>query len=151
MSCRDEEKVRESLERAVEMTFMNMAFVDVMITDEHLDLTYSHIIHITFSNPVAGGMTLYLPTECKKMIVENIHGTNWDTLTTDEIDDCLLELLNVLAGNFLNHYVGQERSHNMSFPQIMFGEEEIDGIENYMQYFFLAEGVPFSVGICVSS
>ena len=150
MNCKNDEQVKEAIKRAVEMTFMNMAFLDVMETETISEIHYSHIIHITFSQPVNGGMILYLPTECKKAIVENIHASNWESLSTDEIDDCLLEVLNVLAGNFLNHYCGKEIGHNMSFPEILFDESELPEKAHFAEFFFDAEGVGFKIGLCVS-
>ncbi len=149
MKCEKSEKLQEAVTSAVGMTFMNMAFVDVMPAEDVGELEYSHILHITFSSPLNGGMLLFLPTECKKTIVENVHGSNWESLTTDEIDDCLLELLNVLAGNFLNLYCGNDVGHNMSFPQILFDESEIPEKGNFQEFFYDAEGAFFKVGVCV--
>lgn len=150
MNCKNDEQIQQAVKKAVEMTFMNMAFIDVMETESISEIHYSHIIHITFSQPVAGGMILYLPMECKKSIVENIHGSTWESLSTDEIDDCLLEVLNVLAGNFLNQYCGKTISHNMSFPEILFDETEVPEKADFVEVYFDAEGVGFKIGICVS-
>jgi hypothetical protein len=150
MSSDDMSNIKEALKQAVEMTFMNMAFVDVMEAEEPAEVNFSHIIHISFSSPVEGGMILFLPTACKKMIAENIHGSNWESLSTDEIDDCLLELLNVLAGNFLNIHYGKEVGHNMTFPQLLFDESEVPEHGDYRDYFFDAEGVPFKIGLWIT-
>ena len=150
MSSDDMNSIKEALKQAVEMTFINKAFVDDKEAEEPAEVNFSHIIHISFSSPVEGGMILFLPTACKKMITENIHGSNWESLSTDEIDDCLLELLNVLAGNFLNIHYGKEVGHNMTFPQLLFDESEVPKHGDYRDYFFDAEGVPFKIGLWIT-
>lgn len=149
MSCEDKTKVRAALRTAVERTFMEMAFIDVIESGSDGAVESSGVLFIAFSHPVNGGMILRLPMECKLMIVENIHAAEWAELTSEEKDDCLLEALNVLAGNFLNTYCGKESSHNMSFPQMLFDEEEIPGRDSYESFFFDAEGVIFQIDLCV--
>ena len=95
--------IGHTLLAATERTFSDMAFVDVTELEQPPeDTRYGQVLHIAFTLPVNGQMILYLPTPCKKLLVENIYSRNWEELKTSEIDDCLLELLNVLAGNFLH-------------------------------------------------
>ena len=149
MSCENNTKIREALRVAVEGTFMDMAFIDVIESKSEKPVESSGVLYIAFSHPVDGGMILRLPMECKRMIVENIHAADWEDLSSEEKDDCLLEALNVLAGNFLNAYCGKESSHNMSFPQMLFDEEEISGQNSYESFRFDAEGVIFQIDLCV--
>ncbi|MEW5816100.1 MAG: chemotaxis protein CheX, partial [Spirochaetota bacterium] len=114
-------------------------------------VSHKMILHIAFFEPINGSLILYFPNECKRQIVENIHGSNWDSLTSDEIDDCLLEVLNVLTGNFLNHYCGKEVRHNMSFPEILFDEKEITEKEEFLDFYYDAEGVIFRAAISISN
>ncbi len=135
--------------KAVEMTFMDVAFIDVVELEYPEELQFGNIIYVSFYAPVLGGMILHLPRECKKMIVENIHGSNWEALPPNEIDDCLVEVLNVLAGNFLNQYCGKGTRHSMSFPEIMFDESTIPAKDNYIDYYFDGEGKIFKVSVCI--
>lgn len=148
----DSEKKRNSINQAVITTFMDMAFIDAMPRDscESGSVEFSHIIHIDFKAPAEGSLILYLPTACKRMIVENIHGSDWLELSADEIDDCLLEVLNVLAGNFLSIYCGAESTHNMSFPEILFDESDIADKSTYEEFCFDGEGVLFKTAIALT-
>jgi len=109
-------RIKETLISAVIRTFSDMAFIDVEVLKEiPEELTCSHIIHISLSAPEHGEIALFLPSDCKRMIVENIYGSDWTSLNPTEIDDCLLEILNVLAGNFLTEYFGAEVKLNMIY------------------------------------
>lgn len=149
MACDQALETGNALLKAIQKTFMDMAFVDVIAADGAPDVEYSNVLYINFFQPVAGGMILRLSKDCKRTVVENVHGNDWENLTSDEIDDCLLEVLNVLAGNFLNEYCGKNVGHNMSFPQLLFDEREIVEIEDYKSYYFDAEGVIFQVDVCI--
>ena len=138
----------ESVAPAVERTFSDMAFIDVTELTEHsAKIDSSHIIHIYFHEPMEGEIALVLPSECKRMIVENIYGCDWRDLHATEIDDCLLEILNVLAGNFLDEYWGRDVKHDISLPELRFDENEIDAGSGFTDFYFDAEGVPFKVSI----
>lgn len=54
------------------------------------------------TRPRRGVMHLIMLKECKKCVAENIHDNSWETLSVNQIDDCLLQLLNVLEGNVLS-------------------------------------------------
>lgn len=141
--------IEESITSSVEKTFSDMSFIDaVEIPDFSEKLDFSQIIYISFFEPEAGRIALFLPFECKKMIVENIYGRDWDSLNANEIDDCLLEILNVLAGNFLNEYCGKEVKHNISLPELLFDDTQIKDNKRFIDFYFDAEGNPFKLSIC---
>ncbi len=148
MSSKVNPKMERSIASAVEKTFSDMAFVDaVAVSDFSEELEFSHIIHISLFEPEEGEIALFLPSECKKLIVENIYGKDWGTLHATEIDDCLLEILNVLAGNFLNEYCGKEVKHNISLPELLFDDDKISGSNGFADFYFNAEDIPFKVSI----
>ena len=149
MKCDNDQKVGTSLLQAVQTTLMEMTFIDVIPSEDSSEIGDTNVIFISFNDPFHGGLLMKMPKDCKMKIVENIHGSNWDSLSGDEIDDCLLEVLNVLAGNFLKFYCGEERNFNMSFPQILFEEREIPHREQYNPYYFDAEGVVFEAAVCI--
>ena len=146
MKKKEIKKAGKSLARAAAQTFSEMAFVDVteaLKVPEALE--YSQIIHISLFEPMEGEIALFLPADCKRMIVENIYGSDWADLQAAEIDDCLLELLNVLAGNFLIEYCGTEVKHDISLPELLFNESELKN--SYQDFYFDAEGVNLKISI----
>lgn len=150
MKKKEMEKAGKSLARAAAKTFSEMAFIDVteaLKVPETLE--YSQIIHISLFEPVEGEISLFLPADCKQMIVENIYGSDWSGLQSAEIDDCLLELLNVLAGNFLIEYCGTGVKHDISLPELLFDESKLK--DNYQYFYFDAEGVNLKISMKISS
>ncbi len=144
-------KIEKSIIQAVEKTFLDMLFIDIAkIFDMDKNADFSSVLSISFINPVKGEMVLSLPFETKKMILENIHGVNWESLTPQAIDDCLLEVLNVLGGNFLNYFSGDNKKHNMSFPKIITDKnKELPEDEETIRCFFNGENVPFCVTVSI--
>jgi len=146
---KSEPKLRNAIASSVVKTLSDMAFIDaVEMPDPGEQIVFSHIIHIDIFEPEEGEVALFLPSECKKLIVENIYGEDWSTLHATEIDDCLLEILNVLTGNFLNEYCGKEARHNISLPELLFDDAKISESNGFADFYFDAEGIPFRVSIC---
>jgi hypothetical protein len=134
---------------AVRDAFGEMAFIDVGDGEPGPVPEVAQVLSLTFSDPRRGTLALLLPKACKKAIVENIYGVGWDSLTTDKIDDCLLELLNVLGGAFMRNYFGRETDFAISLPEMIFDESHLDVRGEGRDLFFDAEGVVFQVRIWV--
>ncbi len=146
----NKEEIGRILFVSIQETFAEMAFIDVIPeSGDHTKISYSSIIGISFSEPGKGSLLFYLPKECKKKLVENIYGEEWVTLSDMEIDDCLLEMLNVLAGDFLKNLYGKDKKNVMSFPKLIFDDESLISEEGVteMDYFFNAEGAKFKAQV----
>jgi chemotaxis protein CheY-P-specific phosphatase CheC len=142
-------KVEDSMVAAVERTFSDMAFLDVIgVPEISGKLKFGNILYISFTEPEEGEIALFLPSECKRRIVENIYGSDWSTLHDTEIDDCLLEMLNVLAGNFLSNCYGEAVKHNLSLPELRFDDSGISRDDKFANFYFDAEEMPFMVSLC---
>jgi len=146
---KSEFQLRRAVGSSVVKTLSDMAFIDAVEMPDHGEqIVFSHVIHIDIYEPEKGEIALFLPSECKKLIIENIYGEDWSTLHATEIDDCLLEILNVLTGNFLNEYCGKDARHNISLPELLFDDAKISGNNGFVDFYFDAEGIPFRVSIC---
>lgn len=146
-----EEQVKKAVQDAVIKTFAEMAFIDVMPVEKpETPVNYGPILNISFSYPVHGGFILFLPNECKRRIVEDVFAKDWEELSLSEIDDCLLELLNVLAGNFLHLLCGEDIKYNMNFPEVLFDESDLPPGDSYRDYYFDAEDIPFKTSVLVT-
>ncbi len=140
--------IESAITSAVEQTFINMAFIDVIRTESHeISPDVSQLIVIDITRPVRGTILLRLPLALKRQVVETIHAENWDSLNAREIDDCLLEILNVLAGNFLHSLFGGNTKYNITFPQIVFDEEEFGDETGLEKFYYDAEGIIFQLSI----
>ncbi len=138
--------LKKDLMATVKKTFADMFFIDVIESKENEIKEYSHILSLKVLEPEYLEIVLWLPLPIKKEVTENIYGTAWEEISAVEIDDCLLELLNVLAGNFLIEYCGPGTKFSISLPEILFDESELDN-SDYRSIFFDAEGKSFMVSI----
>ena len=134
------ERTHNAFLTALRKTFSEMAFIDVIErTKPDEPLESSQVLYLTFSEPERGYVALYLPRNCKKTIVENIYSSDWDELQSSEIDDCLLELLNVLVGNYLIEVYGEEAKRDMSLPQMLFDDLKLEDDSEHWDLYFNAE------------
>ncbi|MFP4113902.1 MAG: hypothetical protein ACOC2Y_05270 [Spirochaetota bacterium] len=126
--------IRQALEQAVAETFMGMAFLDAIPAEAPHENNEAQVFAIQVRGEQVHRLVLDLSLETKRTIVENIHGTSWDELASNDVDDCLLEFLNVLGGAFGRLYWGDESRYKLSFPEIRIGiPDELDTspIETY--------------------
>ena len=143
-------KIHDSMNEAVMKTFGEMAFIDVIpMSAENVE--HSQIMVLEITAPSRGVMFLLMPKECKQNVVENIHGDSWESLNPGQIDDCLLELLNVLGGNFLSYYYGENVTYSLSFPQVIFDDSELPDLKDFSLFSYDAEGMPFSIALTIES
>lgn len=139
-------KLAKALVNAIMKTFEDMVFIDVSTSkEESVSIKYSKVLYISYLKPEAGEITLFLTPGCVRMITENIFSKEWENVENNDICDCLLELLNVLAGNFLRLFYEQSMQHDTTFPKLVADLSEIKKIEKYNTFFFKAEGIPFKV------
>ena len=143
-------KVREHLEGAVKRTFEDMAFLDITAVKGTNNISYGQVLYINILDPVNGAIGLYMPAGCKKKIIENIYSGEFESLKANEIDDCLLEMLNVLTGSFLNSLLGEKKKYNIDFPKVLFDESEVNiHSRGCMEFYFTAEEERFKVRIAL--
>lgn len=113
--------IDEALEQAVAETFSEMAFLDAIPAKKPASNPPGQLFSIEVHGEQTHRLVLDLPLPVKQTIVENIHGSSWEELSSSDIDDCLLEFLNVLAGAFGRLYWGDESRYKLSFPQVSVG------------------------------
>jgi CheY-specific phosphatase CheX len=143
------EQAKAAVMRATQSTLGEMAFIDVIEGEEPQNFDAGQLMFIEFYKPVHGRLLLAMPADIKQAIVENIHATDWNDLSVSEIDDCLLELLNVLGGNFLRELQNNETKVQLSFPTVLFSLEEIQDLDSFWKFGFDAEGAPFTISLAL--
>jgi len=140
----NEKEISGAFNKAVFKTFAEMAFIDVIPEHHHEgNITYSGVLGLEFSHPGRGYILFYMTRDCKKHLVENIYGEEWINLSDMAIDDCLLEILNVLAGEFLKNLYGEREKVVMSFPRLYFDEETIPVDPGQLKFVYNGEGALF--------
>ena len=141
--------IKEAVIKGVQKTFEEMAFIDaIFIQNKKAEVNFKHILYVNVLEPIFGRFGLYLSFECKKILLENIYGKGLLELHTDEIDDCQLELLNVLVGNILSYFYKKKKRYTLDLPKIIFDEDEIKwNKRDIKEYYFNAEGYFFKLMI----
>ncbi|MBN2442919.1 MAG: chemotaxis protein CheX [Spirochaetales bacterium] len=135
---------------ATKITFEDMVFVDAQpLNEDDLNLKPHYVLYVSYNKPESGKMALFLSSGCARMISENIFGIEWKDLGENDIRDCLLELLNVLAGNFLKLFYKHSEHYSTTFPKLISDISKIKAMEQYKTFYFDAEGKAFK--ICLSA
>jgi CheY-specific phosphatase CheX len=141
---------KTALTQAITMAFSDMAFLDAAETGGATDpAPTSQVVVTGFTSPVRGQIVLYLTLDCKRAIVENVYGREWASLRAAEIDDCLLELGNVVAGGFLEAYCGKGTAHDVSLPGIHFDDSQLELTGDRITATYDAEGKFLNVVLCL--
>ncbi len=123
----DVEKALQSLKEAVIKTFGEMLFIDVIPSDVQADNAwFDMIVSIDILKPITGKIIFLLPNILKKKIIRNIYTDDFDFIGEKEGDDCIMEIVNVLAGKFLTECFGNDVSYKFDFPTINFNYAEND-------------------------
>lgn len=112
----------EALNEAVRLTFEQMAFLDVAPGNppESPSVEEGPVLYLEYTRPRAGALALFLPKEVKFAVAEAIYGEDWDHLSSSQLDDSLLELLNVLAGRLLTGHFGPGEAYSMGLPRVLY-------------------------------
>ena len=138
-----------ALQQSVASSFAGMAFLDVVKGRSEDAGPVAQILRIEFSRPVRGILVLFLPLQLKQQIIENALGSDWDSVASDTIDDCLLEMVNIITGNYLRARYGEDSKIELHFPSVLFGEDELEDDINYVYYYFDAEGITFKAALYI--
>lgn len=146
----DLDKARQAMILAIVKTFSDMAFIETVEDPDPAGKDETpmeqNILIIDILKPISGSVMLYLPDNLKDKIILNVFAKDSSEVKENEKDDCLLEILNVLSGNFLNSYYGKVVGYKIELPQLQVGQEN-----HPQEPFFLihmnAEGILFKVAM----
>jgi len=131
----------QALVQAVGSTFADLAFMDAEPESVHPgEPSPGQVIAIEFLRPLGGCLMLHLSAATKQLIIENIHGVGWESLSGSEVDDCLMELVNIVAGNFLILVGAAESTHSLSLPQVLYDESDLITDDGLIDYYFSVNG-----------
>lgn len=135
------EKAGISLPLAVEEAFEVMAFIDVSQSKSE-EYKCRNKIRIDIIKPFKGNIYLLFSDDLTDKIIGNIYGDDSAKLNTKTKNDCLLELMNIVAGNFMTFYFGASADYEMDLPEVDTEIPEQD-YKNRVNCFFNAEGLKF--------
>ena len=130
----DFDKIKTSLISAVTNTLSDMAFLDVAVIKNNFeDQMNENILKINVLEPVYGKIYLNLSDKTKKLIISNIYG-NDEKLTSNEEEDGILEVLNVITGNFMLEYFGKDQIYKIDFPTLLVNNYKMNNNIKYLDF-----------------
>ena len=130
---------QETVTEAVRLTFEEMAFLDVapgLATAMMEDVEDGPVLFLSYSLPQSGSFALFLPKEIKFQVAEAIYGESWRLLSSIQLDDSLLELMNVLVGRLLTVRFGNASTYAMGLPTVLYGSPEDPPGQKRTDYLF---------------
>jgi hypothetical protein len=86
-----------------------------------------------------------MPKEVKFLSAENIYGESWKDLTSSQIDDSLLEMLNVLVGRLLTVHFGEHVGYVMGLPTVLFDEPSYEANYQHQEFAFHVDNFRFTL------
>ena len=141
------EKILNALFNAVKETFEIMAFLDIEKIKKKKLNQFTNLVAIDIIEPEPGCVILFLPLELKTKIVGNIFNVDIKDLEIKKVDDCLLEILNVIAGNFLKNTYKKTVKYRLDIPKMLFDKKEMEYNNKFLEIYCNAEDLPFKIGI----
>lgn len=141
------EKAGRSLSAAVIQSMSEMVFLDVLEQPvPNGSAYYENAFSIDILKPLSAKLVLYIPDLLKNRIIKNIYPGDDISITPNVEDDCLLEILNVLTGNFLTEYFGRKVTTKIELPEMYIGDMKNES-EPIVSLSFDGEGVTFKVDL----
>ena len=142
-----DKNIKNALVKAVCKTFQELSFIDVVETNQSNDkLIFNQILYIEIIEPEEMRIFLYLPLRLKEMIAENVYCKSLKNLKYTEIDDCQLEILNVITGNFLSNLYHEKKNYKFELPRILFDDKNLHFPRlKKNELFFDAEDIIFKI------
>jgi CheY-specific phosphatase CheX len=128
-------ELEKTLMRVAENTFASMAFVLPADDEERPDNDDEPraSAFITFSGPFDGGIFLSVPKRILPILAANMLGVeNLDTISPEEQQDALTELLNVICGNLLPVITSPKEIFHLCQPYSVAGNEADETSNNEM-------------------
>lgn len=113
------EQIKQAMHKAVSETVENMAFLEVLPSEEPPPVEEGEMLRasLLMHDPVQGEFLLVMPRNLLLGISEALFGLPVEELTEQLTTDAMLELLNTVAGQFLNDVIpGQV--YRLGLPEV---------------------------------
>jgi chemotaxis protein CheY-P-specific phosphatase CheC len=125
----------EILSRVAVDTLEQLAFLFSFPDDEQVktDVDSAVAAHVSFSGPFSGALVITVSPQVLIELTANMLGVDCEEGTTsDQKDDALKEMINVICGNLLPAIAGKKAVFDIDVPKIISEYEEIkEATERY--------------------
>lgn len=146
----DPERARRLLNEAASSVFADMAFIDVNTAggeeESHEGETETQCAVIDVMAPLSCRLELRFTSGVRERIVDNLFSEAPETERRKNAEDSILEMLNIIMGNFLSAYFGSGMELQLSLPRYLWMAEETQGMP-VASLRLDAEGSPFALSL----
>lgn len=115
------EHINRGLESAILKTIEEMTFEEVEIvsdnTKEIPDQGEKFWSALPLKKPYSGELILELPLKCARKMAEQLYPNDAENINDEAIHDLIKELLNTIAGRFLNEIVQLDQGFEVGLPK----------------------------------
>ncbi len=144
-----EKVVSDALVRSVNTVTEEMAFLNAERISRG-DIVSEPAFFIHLQAPVRGALILSIPEEDKKRLAGFIYGKQPALVTGQEANECLLEFINVVSGQFIAALEIEKIEYVVGIPQLFCREGDLYSYAHSYDFFFNAEGITFKVRLLLN-
>lgn len=136
------EALRAELTNSLAEVLENMAFMDA----EPAETPYGRPSRecwttLLLHDPVQGEFRMQMSQQMLMNISESIYGLLGEKMTAQVLEDTLAEMINTVAGHFLNKVLPEEQIYQLGLPELGRGEPPAKGGDDLVCDFII-EGEP---------
>ena len=134
----DVKKAAEKISQAVINTFQDMAFIEtVKIPKPGQDVKSENILGIDIIKPLSSKIIMIFSDSLKEKIIMNVLSSGNFMYQEEQKTDIALEMLNIIAGNFIMGYFDNKENYKMEPPHTLVRTHEgpVGNAENLDLYF----------------
>ncbi len=143
------EKLEQDICRAIATTLENMAFMEVgKEVDEAVRYPAEEMVvsRLLIHDPIQGELYLLMPKPLLSKIASSVYILPAEELSEKMLLDMLGELINTVAGLFLNAYLPEDQTYNLGLPEKVPAGQEDSPFE-MKQWDFQVENDLFSLAL----
>lgn len=143
------EKLEQDISNALATTLENMAFLEVSqevgeaVTYPEEEMLVSRLL---IHDPLQGELYLLMPKPLLRKIASSVYIMPAEEISDQMLLDMLCELINTVAGLFLNAYLPEDQTYSLGLPEeVPVGQE--DGPFEMRRWDFQVENDLFSLAL----
>jgi CheY-specific phosphatase CheX len=147
----DPDRAKALLEECVTSVFADMAFIDVRPTTggDAQPEAAAHVASIKVLAPLSCRIELNVPQSLHDRVASTLFaGMEADPATLKKgAEDAILEILNIITGNFLTKYFGQGTDFQLELPQYQYFADRDSTGQSVARFRMDAEGDSLGVSL----
>ena len=144
------ESFQNSLYQAISETYENMAFMEVLETDDHSNVGECNNfrrVEISFNGNVTGIIIAQVPVDLISQMVEALNDISLEDQNDSVVNDMLCEISNTFVGRFLTDTVADNQSYAMGLPRILDNKELENNNNSWTYHYIVEEEFPIAISM----